>query len=100
MAGRVPGGVTALVMLAPPGAELACRAKNYVFGWGRGMEERGVISFYATRGLLAAQSCADWLAAASALAETDAHSGKLPKTHRPLLQTIGDTALPLIGSPA
>lgn len=87
-------------MQALPGAELACRARNYVFGWGRGMQERGVISYYAARALPEAHAFADWLAGIAGLAEADARSGRLPKTHRTLLQTLGDATIPLMGSPA
>jgi hypothetical protein len=86
-------------MQAPAGSQLTCMARNYVFGWGRGMQERGVISYYAARALPEAHTFADWLAGIATLAETDAHSGRLPKTHRPALQLLGDAASPLIGSP-
>ena len=91
--------VTALVMQALPGAELTCRARNYVFGWGRGMQERGVISYYSARALPEAFAFEDWLAGITGLIEADAHSGRLPKTHRPLLHVVGDASYPLIGSP-
>ena len=86
-------------MQALPGAELTCRARNYVFGWGRGMQERGVISYYAARAMPEAHAFEDWLAGIAELIEADAHSGRLPKTYRPSLQVLGDTATPLIGVP-
>jgi hypothetical protein len=86
-------------MQAPPGAELMCRARNYVFGWGRGMQERGVISYYAARALPEASAFEDWLAGISGLIEADAHSGRLPKTYRPSLQVLGDATTPVIGTP-
>jgi hypothetical protein len=86
-------------MQALPGAELTCRARNYVFGWGRGMQERGVISYYAARALPEVHAFEDWLAGIAGLIEADAHSGRLPRTHRPLLQVLGDAASSIIGSP-
>jgi len=87
-------------MRALPGAELTCRARNYVFGWGRGMQERGVISYYAARAMPEAQTFEDWLAGIAGLIEADARSGRLPKTHRPALQVLGAAAAPVIGVPA
>ena len=87
-------------MQALPGAELTCRARNYVFGWGRGMQERGVISYYAARALPEAQAFEGWLAGIAGLLEADAHSGRLPKTYRPSLQVLGDAAGPVVGAPA
>lgn len=86
-----------MTMQAPTGGELACRARNYVFGWGRGMQERGVISHYATRALPGASNIGDWLADIAAQVGADAHSGRLPKTHRPVLEVIGNPAQPLPG---
>jgi hypothetical protein len=64
------------------------------------MQERGVISYYSARALPEASAFEDWLTRITGLIEADAHSGRLPKTHRPLLRVIGDAAHPLIGSPA
>jgi hypothetical protein len=86
-------------MQALPGAELTCRAGNYVFGWGRGMQERGVVSYYAARAMPEAHTFEAWLAGIAGLIEADARSGRLPRTHRPALQVLGDTATPLIGVP-
>jgi hypothetical protein len=99
LAGRVPAGAEALVMQALPGAELTCRARNYVFGWGRGMQERGVISYYAARAMPEAHTFEDWLAGMVGLIEADAHSGRLPKTYRSALQVLGDAATSVIGTP-
>jgi hypothetical protein len=63
------------------------------------MQERGVISNYAARAMPEAHTFEGWLAGAVGLIEADAHSGRLPKTYRPSLQVLGDTATPLIGTP-
>lgn len=62
------------------------------------MQERGVISYYAARALPGASSVGDWLAEIAAQVGADAHSGRLPKTHRPALDVIGDPAQSLLGS--
>lgn len=93
-------GVTALVMESPAGAELACQARNYVFGWGRGLQERGVISYYAAQTLPEVATVADWANATALALTADARSGRLPRTHHPLLQVIGDGSQPLPGHPA
>jgi hypothetical protein len=61
------------------------------------MQERGVISYYAARAMPEAHTFEGWLAGTMGLIEADAHSGRLPKTHRPTLQVLGDADGPLIG---
>jgi hypothetical protein len=100
LAGRAPVGITALVMEPPAGAELACQARNYLFGWGRGMQERGVISYYAAQTLPEVATVADWANAIALAVAADARSGRLPRTHRPLLQVIGAGDRLLPGQPA
>jgi hypothetical protein len=87
-------------MESPAGAELVCQARNYLFGWGRGLQERGVISYYAAQTLPEAATVADWANATALAVAADARSGRLPRTHRPLLQVIGDGRRPLPGHPA
>ena len=86
-----------MALKAPAGEELACIAHNYVFGWGRGMQERGVISYYAARALPQVSDFGAWLTTITELVEMDAHSGRLPKTHRPVLQVLGDPTCSLPG---
>ncbi len=66
------------------------------------MQEQGVLSYYAARALPEVETVGDWLAAITELAGGDARSGRLPKTHRPQLQLLGDGAAgwPVIGARA
>ena len=54
----MPANVVALVMKAEPGAELACRARNYRFEPQGLPQERGVISYYAVQTLAQATTLA------------------------------------------
>jgi hypothetical protein len=64
------------------------------------MQERGVISYYAAQTLPEVATVADWANAITQAVAADARSGRLPRTHRPLLQMIGDGRRPLPGRPA
>ena len=64
------------------------------------MQERGVISYYAAKTLPEVATFADWANAIAVAIAADARSGRLPKTHRPLLQVIGDAESAVIGKPA
>ncbi len=63
------------------------------------MQERGVISYYAARTLPEVATFADWANAIALAVAADARSGRLPRTHRPLLQVLGDGSQPLPGRP-
>lgn len=63
------------------------------------MQERGVISYYAAQTLPEVVTVADWANATALAVAVDARSGRLPRTHRPLLQVIGDGGRPLPGHP-
>jgi hypothetical protein len=95
----VPGNVVALVMKAEPGAELACRARNYRFAHQGSVQERGVISYYAVQTLAHATTSAAWLQRIEALASADLQEGRLPWFYQPSLQLVGHAAARLPGEP-
>lgn len=77
-------------MKATPGAELACRGKNYDLPVGQNALPRGVVSFYATVTLADAGTIADWLTRIEAVAQQDVLAGALPRLYRPELHVLGD----------
>ncbi|MEZ4866965.1 MAG: hypothetical protein R3C14_36925 [Caldilineaceae bacterium] len=77
-------------MQAQLGAELACRGHNYALPPGKDAQPRGVLSYYATATLPAAQSMGDWLARIHAKVQQDVTAGVLPLFYRPDLQLLGD----------
>jgi hypothetical protein len=95
----VPAGVTALVMKAEPGAELACRARGHRFAQDGREVERGVISYYAAGTLGSATTMASWLDAIERAAALDVAAGRLAPLYRPALQVIGDGAARVPGTP-
>jgi hypothetical protein len=99
LAGRVPANVVALVMKAEPGAELACRARNYHFEHAESPQERGVISYYAGQTLAQATTFAAWLQRIEALSSADFQGGHLPWFYQPSLQLLGHAASRLPGEP-
>ena len=82
-------------MRSQPGAELSCRGLNYNLPPGDKAQRRGVLSYYATAALPAAQSIADWLARIESQAQRDVEAGHLPVFYRPQLQLLGDGAQPI-----
>ena len=86
-------------MKAAPGAELACRARNYRFESHGSAEERGVISYYAVHTLAQATTLAAWLQRIEALSSVDVQGGRLPWFYQPTLQLLGHTASRLPGEP-
>jgi len=86
-------------MKAEPGAELACRARNYHFEHPGGSQERGVISYYAGQTLAQATTFAAWLQRIEALTSADFQGGRLPWFYQPSLQLLGHTASRLPGEP-
>jgi len=99
LAGRVPANVVALVMKAEPGAELACRARNYHFEHAGISQERGVISYYAGQTLAHATTVAAWLQRIEALSSADFQGGRLPWFYQLSLQLLGHAASRLPGEP-
>ena len=95
----MPANVVALVMKPEPGAELACRARNYHFEHPGGSQERGVISYYAGRSLAQATTSAAWLQRIEALSSADFRGGRLPWFYQPSLQLLGRAANRLPGEP-
>ena len=86
-------------MKAEPGAELACRARNYHFEHPGDSQERGVISYYAGQTLAQATTFAAWLQRIEALTSADFQGGRLPWFYQPSLQLLGHTASRLPGEP-
>ena len=86
-------------MKAEPGAELACRARNYHFEHLGSAQERGVISYYAGQTLAQATTFAAWLQRIEALASAEVQGGRLPWLYQPSLQLLGDAASRLPGEP-
>jgi hypothetical protein len=86
-------------MKAEPGAELACRARNYRFEHHGSHQEHGVISYYATQTLAQATTLASWIQRAEALSRADLQHGSLPSFYQPLLQILGNAATKLPGNP-
>ena len=86
-------------MKAEPGAELACRARNYHFEHAGISQERGVISYYAGQTLAHATTVAAWLQRIEALSSADFHGGRLPWFYQLSLQLLGHAASRLPGEP-
>lgn len=86
-------------MKAEPGAELACRARNYRFDYQDNHQERGVISYYAAQTLAQATTIAAWLQRIEAMVSADLHQGRLPPFYQPSLQILGHAATELPGAP-
>jgi hypothetical protein len=84
----VPARAAALVMKAPPGAELTCRAHNLPPD--HPAQPRGVISYFATAALAEAATLGDWLARIEALVQLDIEANLLPAFYRPDLWVLGD----------
>ena len=95
----MPANVVALVMQAPPGAELTCRARNYRFEQQGSLQERGVISYYATQSLAQATTVASWLEQIEALAHADLQQERLPGFYQLSLQILGQATTRLPGNP-
>ena len=95
----MPANVVALVMKAEPGAELACRARNYHFEHTGSPQERGVISYYAGQTLAQATTFAAWLQRIEALSRADFQGGRLPRFYQPSLQLLGHAVNRLPGEP-
>ena len=95
----MPANVVALVMRAPLGAELTCRARNYRFEQQGSPQERGVISYYATQSLPQATTVASWLERIEALAQADLQQERLPWFYQPSLQILGQASIRLAGDP-
>lgn len=93
----MPSEVTAIVLKAEPGAELACRALDHRFEDDGAAVERGVISYYATETLPRATTVASWVALIEAAASADVRRGRITPFHQPALQVVGDAALRLPG---
>jgi len=91
--------MVALVMKPEPGAQLACRARNYPFAHQGRHHERGVISYYAAQTLAQATTLASWLQLIEARARTDLRQGRLPWLYQPSLQILGSAATRLPGDP-
>jgi len=77
-------------MRTQPGAELVCRGHNYNLPPGDAAQRRGVLSYYATAALPAADSMADWLSRMESHIQQDVEAGHLPVFYRPQLQLLGD----------
>ena len=77
-------------MRTQPGAELVCTGHNYNLPPGDAAQRRGVLSYYATAALPAADSMADWLARIESHIQQDMEAGHLPAFYRPQLQLLGD----------
>ena len=86
-------------MKAEPGAELACRARNYHFEHTGSPQERGVISYYAGQTLAQATTFAAWLQRIEALSRADFQGGRLPRFYQPSLQLLGHAVNRLPGEP-
>lgn len=87
----MPPNVTAILMKADPGAELACRARNLLVG----SVQRGVISYYASRSLPDAPTVGLWLEMIEADVADDRAADRLSAFHEPALQLVGDPATPV-----
>jgi hypothetical protein len=87
-----------VVLKAPPGAELLCRAANFK-ARAEGNRSRGVVSYYATRALAQAGRLDSWLQRIAALVESDLRDGQLTKLQAPTLQVLGDAGAPAPGRP-
>jgi hypothetical protein len=85
-------------MRALPGAELACRARNYDLPAGQHAVPHGVISYYAAATLAEASTVGDWLACIETTAQQDVQAGKLPPLYRPELYVLGDSNRPVPGA--
>jgi len=86
-------------MKAEPGAELACRARNYHFEHAGSSQERGVISYYAGQTLAHATTVAAWLQRIEALASADFQGERLPWFYQLSLQLLGPATSRLPGEP-
>ena len=96
----MPVNVVALAMKAEPGAELACRARNYRFEHHGSSQERGVITYYAGQTLAQATTFAAWLQHIEVLSSAALQAGRLPSAfYQPSLQILGDAAARLPGQP-
>lgn len=78
-------------MRAQPGAELTCQGHNYDLPPGNGTQSRGVLSYYATATLPAAQTMGDWLAQIQKQVQQDGAMGLLPAFYRPNLHLLGNS---------
>jgi hypothetical protein len=93
----VPANAVALVMKADPGADLACRARNYRFAHDTGQRERGVISYYAAHTLPQATTLGSWLRLIETRSGADHREGRLPWVYQPSLQVLGPSSTRLPG---
>ncbi len=99
MRGRVPPEAVALVLEAPAGTELTCRAHNHTFEQCQPPTERGIISYYAGQALSGAVTAQSWLDSIRKSADSDRAAGLLPAFRWPSLTLLGDPSRRLPGKP-
>jgi hypothetical protein len=75
----VPANVSALILKAPPGQDLTCRAQNHKFKVGDSVQERGVVTHYASQALAKATTVDEWLKETIALSNADVQQKQLPE---------------------
>ena len=93
----MPANTTALVMSAPPGGGLLCRAHEEDFDLSGIPVRRGVVSYYATSTMVQAadfESWADWIERRSS---ADLADHKITLLKKPMLQVCGDPSTQVLG---
>lgn len=89
-----------MIMHAPDGEELTCRAHEAEFDDGGAAVRRGVVSYYAAATLPEATTLQSWLDLIHETSREDVVKGRLNPFHQPTLQLTGDETMPLIGRPS
>ena len=93
----MPANVVALVMRSTEGEELNCIGRNFDPEYDQIKENRGGISYYASKALPMAESMGSWLSYTEELIFRDYQMGKLPILKKPDLTIIGNLNASLPG---
>ncbi|MEZ4641041.1 MAG: hypothetical protein R2856_39805 [Caldilineaceae bacterium] len=93
----MPVNVSAIVMYAPPGAELSCRAHERDFFYRDEAVRHGIISHYAAAGLYVADTMQHPLRVMERTSDEDLQAYRLVEFYHPSLQLIGPANAPLVG---
>ena len=92
----MPVNTSGVVLRTHPGAELTCKGHNYNLPPGDAAQRRGVLSYYATAALPAADSMTDWLVRIESQVQRDVEAGHLPLFYQPQLQLLGEGEQPIL----
>jgi hypothetical protein len=93
----VPANVTAIVMKAVPGGELACRAHEMDVDVNGLPIRRGIISYYATLTMGEATDTQSWVDLMEQKSGKDLAQHKIRMFHKLMLQICGDPSVEVIG---